>query len=171
VRRPARSQSRGDVFGPLFALQDVFPELVDRLALLVHDVVVFEEVLAGLEVPPLDLLLGPLDGLRNHGVLDRLALLHAEPAHDPLDAVGAEDPHQVVFEREIEARGAGVALAAGAATQLVVDAPRLMTLGAQDVEAAGGEHLFALGDAALGIAGEGRLVRLRLDLRVGLGPR
>ena len=123
--------------------------LVDRLPLLVHHVVVLEQVLADLEVAALDLLLGALDGARHHAVLDRLALLHAELAHQPLDAVGAEDAHQVVLERQVEARGAGVALAAGAAAELVVDAPRLVALGAQDVQAAGGEHLLALADAGL----------------------
>ena len=52
------------------------------------------------------------------------------------DPLLGEDAHQVVFEREIEARCAGIALAAGAATKLVVDAARLVALGAQDEEAA-----------------------------------
>ena len=39
-------------------------------------------------------------------------------------------------EREVEAGLARVALAAGTAAQLVVDAPRLVALGADDVEAA-----------------------------------
>ena len=47
-----------------------------------------------------------------------------------------EDAHQVVFQRQVEARGTGVALAAGAAAQLVVDAARLVPLGADDVQAA-----------------------------------
>ena len=37
---------------------------------------------------------------------------------------------------------AGIALAAGAAAQLVVDAAALVPLGAEHVEAAGGERLF-----------------------------
>ena len=41
-------------------------------------------------------------------------------------------------------RGARVALAAGAAAQLVVDAARLVALGAEDVEAARGDHLVVL---------------------------
>src|SRR5436305_10584376 len=131
------------VLAPLAPFEDVAATLVDRLALLVHHVVVFEEVLADLEVPPLDLGLGALDRLAHHAVLDRFALFHAEAAHDPLDAVGAEDPHEVVLEREIEAGGAGVPLAAGAAAERVVDAPRLVPLGAQDVQAAEEEHLLA----------------------------
>ena len=47
-----------------------------------------------------------------------------------------EETHQVVFEREEELRRARIALTAGAAAQLAVDAPRLVALGADDVQAA-----------------------------------
>ncbi len=57
-----------------------------------------------------------------------------QQALDPLRV--AEDAHQVVFERQVEAARAGIALAAGTAAQLVVDAPRLVALGADDVQAA-----------------------------------
>ena len=117
---------------------------VDHAALLVHDVVVLEQLLADLEVVGLDPLLGVLDGAGDEAVLDRLALLHADLAHQPADAVRAEDPHQVVLEREEEARGPGVALAPGAAAQLVVDAAALVALGADDVQAARGDHLLVL---------------------------
>ena len=60
----------------------------------------------------------------------------------------AEDAHQVVFERQVEARRAGVALAAGAAAQLVVDAARLVALGAEDVQAAERDDLVVLGVAS-----------------------
>src|SRR5439155_25321535 len=56
--------------------------------------------------------------------------------HEAADAVRAEDAQQVVLEREVEARAAGVALAPRAAAELVVDAPGLVALGADDVEAA-----------------------------------
>ena len=111
-----------DVLLPLAAVEDGAPQRVDRLALLVHHVVVLEEVLAGLEVAPLDLLLRALDRLRHHPVLDGNALLHAEALHPGHQALAAEDAHQVVLEREVEARRAGIALAAGAAAELVVDA-------------------------------------------------
>ena len=83
--------------------------------------------------------------LRHHAVLDRHAFFHAELLHQAGDAVGPEDAHQVVFERQVEARRARVALAAGAAAQLVVDAPRLVALGAEDVQAAERDHLVVLG--------------------------
>ena len=73
-----------------------------------------------------------------------------------VQAVGAEDAHQVVLQRQEELRAAGIALTAGAAAQLVVDAAALVALGADDVEAAGGERRLA----ALG--------RLDVDLVLGL---
>jgi hypothetical protein len=80
--------------------------------------------------------LGVFDGPADEVVLDGLALLHAQALHDAADALTAENAQQVVFQGEVKARGAGVALAAGAAAQLVVDAAALVALGAQDVQAA-----------------------------------
>ena len=57
-----------------------------------------------------------------------------------VELVGAEDAHQVVFQRQEELRAARIALAAGAAAQLVVDAPALVALGAEHEQAAGGER-------------------------------
>ena len=81
----------------------------------------------------------------DHAVLDRHAFFHAQPLHQAGDAVRPEDAHQVVFERQVEARRARVALAAGAAAQLVVDAPRFVALGAEDVQAAEPDDLVVLG--------------------------
>ena len=118
------------------AFEDFAAQRVDALTLLVHHVVVFEQVLADGEVLRFDLLLRALDGARHHPMLDRHALFHAEPLHQAGDPIRPEDPHQVVFERQVEARRARVALAAGAAAQLVVDAARLVALGAEDVQPA-----------------------------------
>ena len=58
---------------------------------------------------------------------------------------GAEDAHQVVIERQIELGTARVALTAGTAAQLIVDAAAFMALGREHVEAAGFERLFLVG--------------------------
>src|SRR5207237_5209760 len=49
---------------------------------------------------------------------------------------GAERPHQGGLEREEEHAVSGIALTAGAAAELPVDAPRLVALGAHDDQAA-----------------------------------
>ena len=159
-----------DVLAPFAAEQDVAAQLVDRLALLVHHVVVLEQVLADLEVPALHLRLGALDRPVHHRRLDRHALLHAQALHQGLDTVRSENPHQVVLERKVEAGGAGIALAPGAAAELVVDPPRLVSFGAEDVHAAGGDDLFPFGRAQLPVAGEGFGKALRVLRFVGLGP-
>ena len=83
------------------------------------------------------LLLRLLERLVDPGMDDRLVLLEAELRQHAVHAVGPEDAHQVVLQRQEELRAAGIALAAGAAAQLVVDAAALMALGADDVEPAG----------------------------------
>src|SRR5207249_3532089 len=109
-----------------------------------HDVVVLEEMLAHLEVVRLHLLLRVLDGAGEEAVLDGHALLDPHAVHHRGDALASEDAQEVVLERQEEARSARVALAAGTAAEPVVDAPRLMALGAKDDAAAGGDHLFLL---------------------------
>ena len=136
---------------------------VDHLALLVHDLVVLEDVLADLGVAGLDGVLGPLDGLGHHLGLDR-HVVGQGPAHDPVMAPGGEQAHELVFEREEEPALARVALAAGATPQLVVDAAGLVALGAEHVEPAELADLVALGLALLLVLGEQLVV-------AGLRPR
>ena len=131
----------GDVLG----LHQLAPLLVDDLALVVHHVVELEQLLADLEVVGLDLLLRLLQRLVDPGMDDRLAFLEAEALQHPVHALGAEAAHQIVLEAQEELRAAGIALAAGAAAQLVVDAPALVALGADDEQAAGVHDALALG--------------------------
>ena len=84
--------------------QHLLAHAVEAGALVVHDLVVFEEVLAGEEVALLDLLLGADDALGDALVLDRHPLFHAEPAEDLDRPLAGEHLHQVVFERDVEAR-------------------------------------------------------------------
>ena len=83
--------------------------------------------------------------LRDPRVHDGLVVGHAHALHERLDPVAREDAHQIVFERQVEPARARIALAARAAAELVVDAARLVPLGAEDVQPAELAHLFALG--------------------------
>ena len=129
--------------GEVLALEHASALLVDDHALRVHDVVVLEDVLARDEVLLLDLLLGVLDLLREDRGLHGLVVRDLEAVHDVVDPVAGEQAHEVVLAGEVEARLAGVALAPGAAAELVVDPARLVALGAEDVEAAEVEDAFA----------------------------
>src|SRR5581483_8052489 len=98
------------------------------------------------------------DGARDEPVLDRHALLHAEPLHEVLHPVGAEDAKEVVLQREEEPGRPGIALPTAAAAELVVDSPRLVPLRTEDVEPARRDDLLALGRAHLAVALENLLV-------------
>ena len=72
---------------------------VKRLTLLVHHVVVVEQVLTHVEVPRFDLLLGAFDNPGQHAVFDRFAFFHTDAVPPLGNAIGFEDAQQVVFER------------------------------------------------------------------------
>ena len=84
--------------------------------------VVLEHMFPRLEVLRLDCLLRGLDAAGDHAGLNGHALFHAEALEQGGDPLARKDAHEVVLEREVEARGSGVALAAGASAKLVVDA-------------------------------------------------
>ena len=96
------------VVGDELLLVDTFHELaaeaVDGFALLVHDVVVLEDVFAGFEVLSFDGLLRFLDALGDHAAFDGNALFHAEALEEVGEPLAlAEDAHEVVFKGEEEA--------------------------------------------------------------------
>ena len=168
-----------DQAGQVAAFEDLLALAVEDPPLVVHDLVVFEEVLAGGEVSLLDLLLGPLDALGDAAGLDRHALLEAQRVEHLERPLAHEELEQFVLQRQEEAAGAGIALAAGPAAQLVVDAAGLVALGADDVQAARDdqradlaahrrEARVELGLPAVGAVGLGVVVRA-VDAALGAG--
>ena len=182
-RRAVRLDQRVDGIGEILhrrrlevlAVEDLIAAPVDHLALLVHHLVVLEDVLADLGVLRLDRGLGALDRLGDHLRLDRLVLVEA--SHRPVQRARGEQAHQLVVEAQVEAALAGVALAAGAATQLVVDPAALVALGPDHVQPAQLANPVALLEARflqlgqqLVVAGE-RLGAGLLELLGHLGHR
>ena len=152
-------------------LEDLVAARVDDLALLVHHLVVLEDVLADLAVALLDGVLGPLDGLRDHLRLDG-HLVGEGLAHHPAHGAGGEEAHQLVVEAQVEPALARIALTARPTPELVVDAPALVALGAEHVEPAQLADLVAVGLALrpelleqLVVAGEGLGADLAVVLR------
>src|SRR5579862_4212859 len=97
----------------------------------------------------------------------RDGLVFVPSARELRDALRAEEPHQVVFEREVEHALPRVPLAARAAPELPVDAAGLVALGADDHQAAGGivvapppPHLPLLEVRHLHLLSEGRIAGL-----------
>ena len=115
------------------------------VALHVHDVVVLEDVLSGLEVAALDRALGLLYAVGEQLLVEGRVLVYLQRLHEAGDALAAEEAQQIVRQREEETALARVALASGAAAQLVVYTPRLVPLRAEDKEAADGLDLLGLG--------------------------
>ncbi len=118
--------------------------LVDDLTLGVHHVVILQHVFTGLEVAGLHLLLSVFNGAGEHLGVDGGVLVHAQLLHHVHDPLRAEQAHDVVLQGQVEPGLAGVALTAGTAAQLVVDAAGLVALGAQDKQAAYGADLVRL---------------------------
>ena len=69
-------------------------------------------------------------------MLNALALRHTEGIEHADQVLRAEETHQIVLEGDVEAGGTRVALTAGTTAQLVVNAARLMALGADYTETA-----------------------------------
>ena len=91
-----------DLLAMLGALEDGATLGVDDLALLVHHLVVLEDVLADLEVLLLDLGLRAADGLGDHLRLDRDVVGQVDAVHDRLEGRAVEASHEFVAEREVE---------------------------------------------------------------------
>ena len=121
-----------DVLLQILAVEHLTALLVDDLTLDVHHVVVFQHVLSGLEVAALNGLLRVLDRAGEDPGVDGRILVDAERLHHVHNALGAEQTHDIVLHGQIKPRLAGVALTAGTAAKLVVDAARLVPLGADD---------------------------------------
>ena len=160
----------GDLGAEVLRIKNCVALLVDDFALVVGDVVVLQQLLAHVEVAGFDFALGAFDAAGDDAGFDGFTVGHFEAVHDGFDAVAGEDAHERVIQAEVEARGAGVALAAGAATELVVNAAGLMALGGDDAQATEGlDVLMVFGplganfiDAGLACSGVKRLLRLGL---------
>ena len=164
-------------------LHDLTALAKDHLALFVHHVVELEELLADVEIAPLDLRLRTLEALVHPRMHDGLAFFHPELAQDAVEPFGPEDAHQIIFQREVEGRPPRVALPARASAQLVVDPPALVAFGGKHEEPACGldprflvgvsglyarTHLVGMG---LGVCGQS-LEHLHLDIaaKLDVGP-
>ena len=132
-----------DQIAAVDAIENLLPVRIHLLALLVHHLVVVEQVLSHVEVAFFDLLLGPFDPLADHAAFNGFPFLHAQPSENVLDPFSGEDSHQIVFQGQEETARTGIALAAAAPAQLQVDAPSVVTLGPDHVQPTHVGHLAA----------------------------
>ena len=97
----------------------------------VHDVVVLDDVFTHIKVEAFNFFLGIFQTPGNHSAFNWRTLVYLEPIHYRGNLFAAVDTHQVILARYVKLSGSRIALAAGAAAELVVNAPRLMALGTQ----------------------------------------
>ena len=124
----------------ILAVEHLLALFVDDRSLRVHHIVIFQHALTGLEVAAFDGLLRILNGIGEHSCVDRRILVNAEAVQHTHNALGAEQTHNIVLQRQEEARFTGVSLTAGTATELIVDTAGLMALRADDKQAADCTH-------------------------------
>ena len=90
---------RGDGFGYVRCFHHFNALLIDHLTLIVHHIIVFQQVLADFVVALLNFLLGTLNRTRHPWMEDSLILFHAEFLQQSVNAFGTENTHQVIFQR------------------------------------------------------------------------
>ena len=126
-----------DQFARVLGIDRVVAIGVNDLALIVHHVVEIERAFASEIIALLDPFLRGLDRLVQPWMLEFLAFLEAEALHDFRHAIGrAEIAHEIVFEADVKARAARIALARATSAQLPIDAARFVPLRADDKQAA-----------------------------------
>ncbi len=132
-------------------VHDLAALFVNHLALIVHHIVIFDDLFALIIVARLDLFLGGLDRFRHpFRRRQRLAVLEVRTQHLGEERIGPEYAQQIVVEAEVEARQAGIALTPGTTAQLIVNTPAFVAFGGEDEQAAGVLHLAAfLGNLVL----------------------
>ncbi len=110
VHEPPRGIGRGmlemlkDQVLDIPAFENSLPCSVELVPLVIHHLVVLEDVLANEKVPLLHLPLRPTHGLAEHGMFDRVTFLHAKSAEKFQCRRPGEHLHQWIFETQEEAR-------------------------------------------------------------------
>ena len=96
-----------------FGIHDVRALLIDDLALVVHHVIVFNDLFADVVIARFDLLLRGLDGLGHpFGRRQRLAIFQVGTHHLRKQRVRPENSQQIVVEAQVEPRQPGITLPA-----------------------------------------------------------
>ena len=116
------------------AVQDFPAFRINKLAVLVDDVVILDQVFAHVKVEALHPDLGTLNGAVHQLVLNGHAFVHSHPVHNAFNALTAEAPHHVILKGNEKARTARVSLPSRATPQLVIDPPCLVALRADNVQ-------------------------------------
>ena len=85
-----------------FRIHDLDALFVDDLTLVIHHVVILDDLFADIVVPCLDLFLRGLDCFRKPFGPDRLAIGKVRIHHLGEQGIWTKDPQQIIFEAQVE---------------------------------------------------------------------
>ena len=111
---------RCNQLGRIFHFKQFITLLINDLALVIGYIIIFQQLLAHIEIAPLDFPLCRFNGSGHDSRFDRLAFRHFQPFHDRPHLVTGKNPQQRIIQRQIESRGTRIALAGGSSSQLIV---------------------------------------------------
>ena len=155
-----------DDFRQVFGCHDFTTLTKDHLTLVIHHIVKFEHVLTHVKVTTFDLGLGAFQRFVHPGVNDRFAFLHAKARQNLIQPLRAKDPHQIVFETEIETGAPRIPLATRTAAQLIVDPAAFVTFRGHHTKATRLENLFLFfGVLGFFLGPQSDRIRIRVGLK------
>ena len=131
-----------DAVTEVFAVEYTFSFAVDNFTLFVHNLVVFQQMFTNGKVIAFYFLLSIFDGFCQHACFDGFIFTHAHGVNQFHGLFGAEQTHEVVFQRDIESGFTGVTLTTGTTTELVVDTSGFMTFCTDDLQTAQFRNAF-----------------------------
>ena len=132
-----------DVFAQICFCQDFFTLSVNNFTLLVHNVVIFQNVFTNVKVTTFNFLLRIFDGFGYEAMFDGFIIFHTKFIHNACNIITAKETHQIVFQGQEEFRGTGVTLTSATTTQLVIDTTAFVTFSTNDVQTTKFRYAFA----------------------------
>ena len=106
----------------ILTFEDATALSVDDLTLLVHNLVILQNILTDFEVLAFHLSLDALNGVGDNLGVDRNVIRDIQSVHQRFHALTVEANHEIIAHGQVEAGNTRVTLTTGTTTQLVVNA-------------------------------------------------
>jgi len=129
-----RANHADNAVSQVFTVKHAFSFAINDFSLLIHDLVIFQQMLTNGKVIALHLFLCVFNRFGKHPCFNRLVLCHAHRIYQLHCLFGAKQTHQVILQRDIETGFAGVTLTTGTPTQLVINTSGFMTFRTDDFQ-------------------------------------
>ena len=121
----------------VLSIQDTTTLAVDNLSLIIHNLIVLQQVFTNTKVVTLDLLLCFLNCTGKHLMLNLLTIRNTHCVEHIDQFFRTEQTHQIIFQRNIETGFTRISLSTGTSTQLIINTTGFMTLGTNDFQTTG----------------------------------